>query len=136
MDQLLKELVDISFDIYTSLGQGYNEVVYHKAFEVALRLSSIRYESEVITPILYKGHNVGFGKVDIKLENFIIEFKAINNLTLDSVTQTKNYMKTWNISHGLLINFGQKNNSLDIRYLYGESIYHFINGEFTSSLKD
>ena len=62
MDQvivdLLAEIITISNDIFNSLGSGYNEVIYQNAFEVALRSKQILYQTEVITPIFYKGYNI------------------------------------------------------------------------------
>jgi GxxExxY protein len=127
-------IVLIANDIYNSLGPGYNEVMYHHAFEVALRLNNISYESEVITPVFYKGHNIGHGRVDLKLDNFIIELKAINTLNNDAIIQTKNYMKHYNISSGMVINFGQSKSGLNIIYLNNDSIYDFINGNFNLRL--
>ena len=131
---LLDGIVLIATDIYNSLGPGYNEVIYHRAFEVALRLSNIVYESEVVTPIFYKGHNIGHGRVDLKLDNFIIELKAINTLNNDAIIQTKNYMNHYNISSGMVINFGQSKSGLNIIYLNNDSIYDFINGSFNLRL--
>ena len=123
------QLVIIANDIYNSLGPGYNEVIYHRAFEVALRLSTIPYESEVVTPIFYKGHNIGHGRVDIKLDNFIIELKAINTLNNDAIIQTKNYMSHYNITTGIVINFGGKF-GLGIILIKDNLIYDFINGNY------
>ena len=91
----LQEIVIIAVDIFNELGPGYNEVVYHKAFEVGLRLNNINYQSEIVTPVFYKGHNIGHGRVDILVNNnFIIELKAIGNFNNDTAnTQIKNYMK-------------------------------------------
>ena len=128
------QLVLIAHDIYNSLGPGYNEVVYHRAFEVALRLSGIQYESEVVTPIFYKGACVGHGRVDLKLQNFIIELKAINTLNNDCIIQTKNYMNSYSIGTGIIINFGQtvKSNSknLGIILIKDNIIYDYTNGTF------
>ena len=124
------QLVLIATDIYNSLGPGYNEVIYHRAFEVALRLSGISYESEVITPIYYKGFNVGHGRVDIKLSTFIIELKAINNLNNDAIIQTKNYMMYHNINSGLIVNFGQSKTGLGIILISGGIVHDFVNGTF------
>ena len=126
------QLVLIAADIYSSLGQGYNEVIYHRAFEVALRLSGIPYESEVITPIFYKGHNVGHGRVDIKVPNFIIELKAVNTLNNDAIIQTKNYMNHYNLSSGIIINFGQSKTGLSIILLSNGVIHDFVNGTFVA----
>ena len=127
----IQQLVFLATDIYTSLGPGYNEVIYHRAFEVALRLHNIIYESEVITPVFYKGHNVGHGRVDLKLENIIIELKAVNNLNNDAIIQIKNYMNHYSIHTGLVINFGQTLKSgLGILLIANGVIHDFVNGTF------
>jgi GxxExxY protein len=132
-------VINIATDIYNALGPGYNEVIYHKAFEVALRLQNITYQSEVITPIFYKGHNVGHGRVDLLINNnLILELKAIANLSNDSFVQIKNYMKHYNISEGLIINFGQPTKAscgdLSIKYLVinetSNRTFNFTNGSF------
>jgi GxxExxY protein len=134
MENLVNQLVAISNDIYVSLGPGYNEVIYHRAFEVALRLSGIQYESEVITPVFYKGSCIGHGRVDLKLENVIIELKAVNVLNNDAVIQTRNYMSQHNIPTGVIINFGQtvKSNAknLGIVLVQGETLYDYTGGTF------
>ena len=124
------QLVLIASDIYNSLGPGYNEVIYHRAFEVALRLSGIPYESEVITPVFYKGHNIGHGRVDIKIHNFIIELKAVNTLNNDAIIQTKNYMNHYSITSGIIINFGQSKSGLGIILLSNGIVHDFVNGNF------
>ena len=130
INQLLNKLIVITNDIYNSLGPGYNEVIYHRAFEVALRLSGIPYESEVITPVFYKNFNVGHGRVDIKLSDVIIELKAINTLNNDAIIQTKNYMKHYNINSGMVVNFGQSKSGLGIILLSNGQIHDYTNGNF------
>jgi GxxExxY protein len=56
MDDLLNKIIGIAQDIFINVGTGYNEVIYHKAFEVGLRNIGLKYQSEVITPIFYKGY--------------------------------------------------------------------------------
>ena len=145
-DALLQEIVVIAMDIFNEIGPGYNEVIYHKAFEVALRLKNITYQSEIITPIFYKGHNIGHGRVDILVNNnFIIELKAIGNFNGDTAnTQIKNYMKHYSIRDGVVINFGQpsKNSQgeLNIRYIIRENgqvrIFNFINRNFVEYISN
>ena len=137
INKLLNDIIIITNDIYNNIGPGYNEIIYHRAFEVALRLNGISYNSEVITPIMYKGHNVGHGRVDLIINKvMIIELKAIANLNNnDSIIQIKNYMKQHNISDGLIINFGQcnktSNGSISIKYVNDRNqIFNFINGQF------
>ena len=136
----LQEIIIIATDIFNELGPGYNEVVYHNAFEVGLRLKNIDYQSEIVTPIFFKGHNVGHGRVDILINNnLILELKAISNFNNDTAnTQIKNYMKHYTIRDGLIVNFGQstKNSSgdLNIKYIFNDNglyhVYNLINGNF------
>ena len=135
MDDFIFQLVFIANDIYTSLGPGYNEVIYHRAFEVALRLCNINYESEVITPIFYKNFNVGHGRVDIKLQNIIIELKAINTLNNDAIIQTKNYMNHYNMTTGLIVNFGQSKSGLGIILITNGAIHDFTSGTFVKRME-
>lgn len=136
MENLVSQLVAIANDIYISLGPGYNEVIYHRAFEVALRLIGIQYESEVITPIFYKGSCIGHGRVDLKLNELIIELKAVNVLNNDAIVQTRNYMSQHNITTGIIINFGQtvKNNTknLGIILVQDETIYDYTGNTFVA----
>jgi len=134
---VLSEMIGISNDIFSSVGTGYNEVIYHRAFEVALRLKNINYQSEVVTPVIYKGHNIGHGRVDLIINgNLIIELKAISNFNNETgVTQIKNYMKHYSIIHGVIINFGQSNNKypmgeLNIKYINSDKVYNFVNNSF------
>jgi GxxExxY protein len=140
MEKLLTDLINISTDIFSTVGPRYNEIIYHKAFEVALRLSGLPYQSEVITPIFYKGHNIGHGRVDLIISNkIIIELKAIANFNNDTANvQINNYMKNYSITEGLIINFGQPNKinqgELNIKYLSGNRIFNLTNGTFCEQL--
>ena len=101
----------IAEDIYKDLGSGWDEVIYHKAFEVALRLQGISYESKRVTPVSYKGHNIGEGEIDLLVKDgeewLIIELKATDKLIADNTSQLNKYMRTLNIKNGILINFPQ-----------------------------
>ena len=87
MEQLINSIIHIVNDVFYSLGPGYNEVVYHRAFEVALRLNNLNYQSEVTIPIIYKNHTIGHGRIDLIIQDkLIIELKAINNFNNDRNT--------------------------------------------------
>ena len=141
--ELLNKIIEIANDIYLTIGPGYNEVIYHKAFEVALRTNNIHYQSEVITPIFYKGFNIGHGRVDIIIGNkLIIELKALSSFNLDTANiQIKNYMNHYSINEGLIINFGQPSKTsesinINMKYVVKDhttkvfKFYKYINGSF------
>jgi len=151
---LLQGLIAISKDIFSQLGTGYNEVVYHNAFEVELRSNpamkalGVQYQREVITPVIYKGFNIGHGRIDLLVtdsnsKSMIIELKAITTFNNESANiQIKNYMKHFSIKEGLIINFGQPNKTnpngeLGIKYILNDPIaggtfkhFTFVNDVF------
>lgn len=103
MDYLIRM---ISEHIWNDLGPGYSESVYHNAFEVALRLNSVGYETERIIPIFFQGHNVGNVRSDLIIENsVVVELKSISKLKQENRNQVSNYMKLLKLDHGILVNF-------------------------------
>jgi len=92
-------------DIWSSLGPGYSESVYHSAFEVALRKRGISYETERIIPVSYEGQNVGHVRADLIVGDTVIELKSVSRLTEQFRIQIQNYMKLLSIQNGILINF-------------------------------
>ena len=109
--ELIEKCKAIACEIFNDLGSGFDEPIYQKAFEVALRLDGTTYENQKIVPIFYKGYNIGEGKIDLLIhfetENLIIELKAIVAISPKDTTQLKKYMELTGINNGLLINFPQ-----------------------------
>jgi GxxExxY protein len=92
--------------VWDSLGPGYSERVYHNAFEVALRMNSVSYETERIIPIFFQGHNVGNLRADLVIDqSVIVELKSIVRLKEENRNQIKNYMKLMTLGTGILVNF-------------------------------
>lgn len=103
-------LIERAKEIYNTLGKGYPECVYHRAYEYELRINGVNYESEKLVPVKYKGVQVGYGRADIVLDDYdtIIEFKSnANPPRLPEMEQINHYMRHLNISKGIIINFGQ-----------------------------
>jgi len=108
--------------IYTKLGPGYSERVYHNCVEVELRNLGVPYETERIVPIVYDGHTVGNLRSDIIInKSIVLEFKAgLAKLGEKEPLQTRNYLKLTGLRHGYLINFGSKN--LECRLIESENV--------------
>ena len=103
--------------IYSELGAGYSERVYHNCMEVLLRKYGVQYESERIVPIPFEGHIVGNVRADIIINNkIVLEFKAIKTLTEQSECQLRNYLRLTGLNVGYLINFPiHMNQEVDVR---------------------
>jgi len=111
---MLNKIKQLAKDIFKALGSGYEECVYEKAMEVALRLEKIPYENQRILPIFYKNFNIGQSKPDLIIndvngkEQIVIELKATSTkLGPKEEVQLKKYLETLGMKKGMLINFPQ-----------------------------
>jgi GxxExxY protein len=97
----------IASEIYDSLGPGYTESMYHRAFEVALRDQGIQYETERIVPVTFKEHVIGNIRADLIVNgDTVVELKSIRRMTEESIVQCRRYMSILGLSKGYVINFG------------------------------
>lgn len=96
----------LALEIYSTLGPGYSERVYHTAMEVTLRQMGVQYESERIVPIPFKGHVIGNVRADIIIENHtVLEFKTIKTLNDAAELQAHNYLRLMGLKTAYLINY-------------------------------
>lgn len=113
MTDLLNEKVRaIARDVYQQLGSCQSENVYQCAMQVGLRDENIKYDSQRVVELMYKGFYVGEGYADLVVrsgeDKLVVELKAIQGeLGAPETQQLKNYMKLLNVEEGLLINFHQ-----------------------------
>jgi GxxExxY protein len=108
--------------VWDSLGPGYSERVYHNAFEVALRMNSVCYETERIIPIFFQGHNVGNLRADLVIDQcIIVELKSIVRLKEENRNQIKNYMKLMKLDTGILVNFPSVSGSVEVEVFSGQT---------------
>jgi len=119
--KLKDEVIKVAKEIYATLGAGYDEGVYHSAFEVEMRLRGINYEAEKPVQVMYKEHYVGVLYADIYVwrgkEKVLIEFKATGSFAeraqktpekMKEISQVDHYFKQLNLPEDttvLLINF-------------------------------
>ena len=120
-----EDLFNISTDIFSELGSGFNEAVYQNALGIEFRKRNIKYLKEVNIEIFYKDHAVGLDRPDFiilpsrrKGWNFksplVIETKVSTQLSNENRAQLKSYLKSLpknknndlkNIKQGVLLKF-------------------------------
>ena len=106
--QFIKTVYTICDTVYNTLGCGYNETVYQNAVSTELQLLNIYHDKEATVPILYKGHNVGFVRMDIVVRGslpVVIEMKSIANIRQEERFQLIRYLNITNCGIGFLINY-------------------------------
>jgi len=103
---LQKTVIAAAQEVYSILGEGFKEEIYHKALCIELRDKKINYSLERNVEILYKCHSVGMYRLDLVIEDkLIVELKAVKALDLKYLDQLNGYIKTTQWKNGILINF-------------------------------
>ena len=107
IEELIKVIINIAYEVRSQLVAGYLETVYKKALLIELGEAGLEVEDEVELPVLYKGHVIGDFRADIIVEgSVIIELKAVAHLLPAHEIQLVNYLTIAKKDNGLLINFG------------------------------
>lgn len=99
---LIRKLAD---EVYTELGPGHLESIYHNAMKIQIQDSGLPYESERDIPVLFKGRYVGTVRADMIVNHeIVLEFKISGKMD-DAMLQCRQYMKLQNIPQGYVILF-------------------------------
>jgi GxxExxY protein len=123
MDKHLSPICRIAEDVYKALGSGHPEVVYDRAMQVGLRLDGIKYESQKVIELKYRGFYVGEGYPDLLVQvdgkSIVVELKAVAaKMGACEERQLQNYLDVLGLECGLLINFQmpvKKGSELEIK---------------------
>ncbi len=109
-------------EVHRLLGTGFQEVVYQRALEIEMATNNLSFEREYKMDLFYKGHKVGGRRVDFFVESCImVELKALTALEDVHLAQAMNYLESYNLEIGLLINFGTK--SLQFKRVHNNQVH-------------
>ena len=107
--ELTGKIIGCCMEVHRILGNGFQEVIYHRALAVEMNQQKISFSREHEMEIFYKGENIGTRRVDFFVEGKImVELKAIIKLEEVHLAQAINYLEAYKMDIGLLINFGSR----------------------------
>lgn len=106
--ELSKKVVDAYYNVCKALPFGMLEEVYQRAMCIELRDKDLNIDEQKPLNVKYKGHDVGFYRPDIIVEDkIILELKAVESLTPLYSAQLINYLTITGKPIGYLLNFGE-----------------------------
>ncbi len=95
--------------VHSTLGNGFQEVIYQRCMAIELEGAKLKYQREIEMPIFYHGEEVGARRADFLVEDgVLVELKAISEVNDTHFAQMINYLEAYKLEVGLLINFGEK----------------------------
>ncbi len=120
-DKLTGIIIGCAMEVHRILGHGFQEVIYQRSLSIELALSGLLFERDKPIPIFYRKSQIGTRRIDFFVEGSVmVELKAVDKLENVQKTQAINYCEAYNISDGLLLNFG--NTSLEFKRLYNKCL--------------
>ncbi|HUB24430.1 MAG TPA: GxxExxY protein [Tepidisphaeraceae bacterium] len=109
LNLLSEKVIGAAIEVHRQLGPGLDEGLYEAALGVELQLRNIRFDRQVIAPVLYKGQSIGQKRLDMVIEGkIVVELKAVEQMPELFRWQTLTYLKITGLRLGLLINFNTK----------------------------
>lgn len=106
-EEITKKIIGSAMKVHSTLGNGFQEVIYQRALEMEMRKTGLGFVREFSMPIYYDGEQIGERRVDFFVEGIIsVEIKARETLEKTHYAQARNYLEAYNLEVGLLLNFG------------------------------
>jgi GxxExxY protein len=126
-EKLTHRVIGCAMKVHTTLGNGFQEVIYQRALPIELEKEGLKFQREMVMTIYYDGVDIGTRRVDFFVENTImLELKAVIKLENSHLAQAMNYCQSYSLPVGLLINFGSRN--LEFKRVY--NLNHPDNKEY------
>lgn len=115
-DDLTYKIIGCAMKVHSTLGNGFQEVIYQRALAIEMTKQGLFFERELEMPLFYEGESIGSRRVDFLVaENIMVELKAVIKLEDVHLAQGLNYLVAYKVDKGLLLNFGAQ--SLEIKRL-------------------
>jgi GxxExxY protein len=121
INALTHKIIGCAMQVHSTLGNGFQEVIYQRALAIEFTFQGLEFKREMEMDLFYRNQHIGTRRVDFFVEEKVmVEIKAIEKLEDVHKAQAINYCEAYNISDGLLINFGSK--SLDFKRVYNKNL--------------
>jgi GxxExxY protein len=106
LNDIKENIIGCAIEVHRNLGPGLLESIYDRAMCHEIGAKRVRFQNQVVVPILYKGTVLGEHRIDLIVENeIIVELKAVDRMDPVFKAQILSYMRMTNKKLGLLINF-------------------------------
>ena len=106
---LTERIIGVFYEVYNELGHGFLELVYEKAFDIALTSRGISVLRQIEVPVWFRGQQIGDFSADMLVEKCVLlELKAGRALDSAHEAQLLNYLRATEIEVGMLFSFGLK----------------------------
>ncbi len=108
-DPLTERIIGCALAVHRELGPGLLEGTYEAALCIELADAGLKFQRQVIFPVLYKGRNIGEYHMDLIVEDaVVVELKSVERFDAIFEAQLITYLRVAKKKVGLLINFNSR----------------------------
>jgi len=106
--ELTGKIIGCSYTAFNTLGAGYDETIYHKAFAIELAKQGFDVQNKLTVPVVYRERKLLDFEIDLIINDLIVlELKEIQSDFLPiHYNQIITYLKATKKRLGYLFNFG------------------------------
>ena len=106
-NQITESLIGCAIEVHRALGPGLLESAYEECLCYELSQNGFSFSRQVPLPVVYKGIKLDCGyRIDVVVDDLVIvEMKTVEKLLPIHEAQLLTYLKLYQRSLGLLINF-------------------------------
>ena len=140
------KIIGAAMTVHSELGYGLLEPVYQEALHLELIDRGITNDREIEIPIYYKKHLLEKKyRMDIVVDDIIVELKSVSGLVSGHRAQLCNYLRLTRKPIGLLINFGEErlvgerwayDKSTNECFLVDKNMEPVVNADYSYLLED
>ncbi len=107
-EDLTDKIIAAAISVHKTLGPGFLESFYENALSREFENRNISYKRQWEIPVFYDGKEVGRHRLDLFVfDKFVIELKAIKEVTNEHYAIVRSYLKAAGQKHGLIFNFAK-----------------------------
>ena len=104
--ELSYKIIGILYDVYNTLGFGYQEKYYYRAIKEGLVSNKLAVKEQAHIPLQYKNSKIGRYFVDFIVEDkIVLELKRGDRFSRVNIEQVYGYLKSTGLKLGILANF-------------------------------
>jgi GxxExxY protein len=109
INELTERIIGCAIEVHRQLGPGLLEATYESALCIELEDAGLKYQRQLIVPVVYKGRMVGEYRLDLIVEDaVVVEIKSVERFDPVFEAQVLTYLRVTGKKVGLLMNFNSR----------------------------
>ena len=101
-----ERIIGLAIEVHTALGPGLLESLYETALCMEFEAAGVRFQRQLLLPVVYKGRQIGEYRLDLLVEDsVVVEIKSVDRVDAVFYAQLLTYLRVTGKNIGLLINF-------------------------------